>query len=153
MATYTATKASSTVPARQGIQTTRVVGSFTATAGALTTGDVVKLCSVPQGAAIINVVFEVPTALGAATNTTGISVGDNAQSYATTGQATRFITTVTVTGTTSGVISMQSSSGTGGSLGRVYTTADTVQATIVTGPAAGVTTGVINYVVDYTMDQ
>lgn len=154
MATYTSAKASTTtpIPPRQGIGTVRVVGSFTATAAALTTTDVVKLCPIPAGAAITNVAFEIPTALGSATNTTGISIGDNAQSYATTGQSTRFITTVTATGTTSGVISMQSSSGTSGSLGRFYTTADTVQMTIVTGPATGVTTGVINFLVEYTND-
>lgn len=150
--TYTSSKVTNVAATRTGIGPTTVAGSVNVT-DAMTTGDTatVKLAPIPAGASVLNVAYEIGTALGSGT-APDIAVGDNAQTYATTGQTTRFIKVVTGVATTSGVKQMLSADGTGLSIGRYYTTADTVILNIATGPQTGATTGVINFLVQYTRD-
>lgn len=150
MATYTGTKGDLGNP-RQGVRDWAVLGSFTITT-ALVAADVIHLCDIPAGAAIKNVVLDIP-ATGTGTTAT-ISVGDNAQTYATTGQATRLIPNTGLTTSTAAQFVSQMVSGTPLSLGRFYTTADKVFLTITTAAQTAAATGaVLNYMVEMTQDK
>jgi hypothetical protein len=148
---YTATKIDGTafaaVTARQGaIRNSPLFGKLVMTTS-FTTDDTISMCPIPAGARILAIVIDAP-ALDSGSGMT-IAVGDNAQSYATTGQSTRLITNALIT--SAKMVSL-AVNGNAGGLGRKYTTADTVILTVVTGPQTGTTTGTITFMVDYSMD-
>lgn len=143
MATLTASAAQSTVPAkfRIGGVITRVVDySLGATANPnLSTGDVLQMVRVPNGACILDVWFITDQLSGG--NYT-VTVGDG-------NTANRYFASLS-TGSTSGINKMTLANA--GAVGYSYSTEDTIDITVSTVTTA-TASGVLRLVVSYTMDN
>lgn len=142
MATLTASAAQSTVPAKYRINgNVTAFGSYPLTgAASLSTGDVLQMVRVPNGAVILDVKVIVDQLSGG--NYT-FNVGDG-------NLASRFFTSLS-SGSTSSIFCLNMVAGTAGGMGYSYSAEDTVDITVGTATTA-TASGVIRLAVTYTLD-
>lgn len=138
MATRTASAAESNVPAKSQINgDITVIGAFNVNATNLSSGDVVQMVKVPNGAVILDMTFLTDVLTGG--NYT-VTIGDG-------NTANRFFTSLS-TGSTSSINRLTLVTG---SYGYAYTAEDTVDITFSTVTTA-TATGTFKLSVTYTMD-
>lgn len=139
MATFTATKAGSTVQARATLHITEAHGSITLTA-APALNDVFQMVKVPAGATVLYVAINSTDMDTNGTPTLNFDVGDG-------GDTDRFITNSQV-GRTGGTAKSTNLTG----MLYQYTTEDTIDIVCSQGPATGAT-GTLKLTAYYTMEQ
>lgn len=144
MATFTATKAASTYPAKGYGQSgdCKVVFSTYELTAALAANDVIEMVRVPRGAVVTGVVLSTDDLDTNGTPTIVLDVGDGSDTD-------RFIDGATV-GQAGGTTDASNLAIAG--IGYEYSAEDTIDVLVQAGPATGATSGTISLVVYYTLD-
>lgn len=137
MATFTATAAASTSPARQNVNETWSYGEYEISA-ALVLNDVIEMVNVPKGARILELILETDDLDTNGAPAIVLDVGDGSSTA-------RFIDGSTI-GQAGGLDRL------GSNLGYRYTAADTIDVLVQVAPATGATSGTIKLAVCYTME-